>query len=251
MDAGDCEADVRRYLLGAGAMVWGIVACAQAQDSGGPLVKQIAAESAEYRRSLPNFSCEEEVKSSGQMAGTRKFSVKFGAVVRVVRSAEGKLSEEYALQRYMGKPTVVGERYPIPTYAEGGFGRGVPLIFAEENQRCFVYKEGRDRVQFQSRPGVTGCVEPPSTKGVAYVDASGRLLRGETHREPMDAVRAGMTTLTKVDYGTVELGGKEYRMPVKMYAEIKAGSVVKTFEARYSGCELFKVSVTVKDVREP
>jgi len=232
-------------------MAWGIAACGHAQDSGGPLVKQIAAESAEYRRSLPNFSCEEEVKSSGQMAGTRKFSVKFGAVVRVVRSAEGKLSEEYALQRYMGKPTVVGERYPIPTYAEGGFGRGVPLIFAEENQRCFVYKEGRDRVQFQSRPGVTGCVEPPSTKGVAYVDEAGQLLRGETHRAPMDAVKAGMTTLTKVDYGAVELGGKEYRLPVKMYAEIRAGNLVKTFEAKYSGCELFKVSVTVKAVGEP
>ena len=90
MDAGDCEADVRRYLLGAGAMVWGIVACAQAQDSGGPLVKQIAAESAEYRRSLPNFSCEDEVKSSVR-AGMRKFAVKFGAVVRVVLSVDGKL----------------------------------------------------------------------------------------------------------------------------------------------------------------
>jgi len=118
-------------------MVWGMVACGQAQNSGGPLVKQIAAESAEYRRSLPNFSCEEEVKSSVR-AGMRKFAVKFGAVVRVVRSAEGKLSEEYVLQSYMGKPITAGEKYPIPTYAEGGFGRGVPLIFAEENQRCFV-----------------------------------------------------------------------------------------------------------------
>ena len=231
-------------------MVWGMVACGQAQNSGGPLVKQIAAESAEYRRSLPNFSCEEEVKSSVR-AGMRKFAVKFGAVVRVVRSAEGKLSEEYVLQSYMGKPITAGEKYPIPTYAEGGFGRGVPLIFAEENQRCFVYKEGRGRVEFQSRAGVAGCFEPPSTKGVAYVDAAGQLLRGETHRESNDAVKAGMTTLTKVDYGTVELGGKDYRLPVKMYAEIRAGSLVKTFEAKYSGCELFKVSVTVKAVGEP
>jgi len=36
-----------------------------------------------------------------------------------------------------------------------------------------------------------------------------------------------------------------------MYAEIRAGSVVKTFEAKYSGCELFKVSVTVKGAEEP
>ena len=234
-------------------MAWGIMVCGRlaAQDSGGPLVKKIAAESAEYRRSLPSFSCEEEVKSSVQMTGMRKFAVKFGAVVRVVRSTEGKLSEEYVLQSYMGKPTVAGGRYPLPTYVEGGFGRGVPLIFAEENQRCFVYKEGRDRVEFQSRPGVTGCAEPPSTKGVAYVDAAGKLLRGETHREPMDAVKAWMTTLTKVDYGTVVLGGKEYRLPVKMYAEIRAGNLVKTFEAKYSGCELFKVSVTVKGVEDP
>ena len=235
-----------------GAMAWGIVVCgrAAAQDSNGPRMKQIAAESAEYRRSLPNFSCEEEVKSSARV-GMRKFAVTFRAVVRVVRSAEGKLSEVYSLQSYMGKPTVAGGRYPIPTYVEGGFGRGVPLLFAEENQRCFVYKEGRDRVQFQSRPGVAGCLEPPSTKGVAYLDAAGQLQRGETHREPNDAVKAGMTTLTKVDYGTVELGGKDYRLPVKMYAEIRAGSLVKTFEAKYSGCELYRVSVTVKAVGEP
>lgn len=243
---------MRRYLLLTGAVAWGIVVCGRvaAQDNAGPLVKQIAGESAEYRRSLPNFSCEEEVKSSGQV-GRQKFAVKFRAVVRVVRSAEGKLSEEYALQSYMGKPTTAGERYPIPTYVEGGFGRGVPLLFADENQRCFLYKEGRDRVQFQSQPGVSGCLEPSSTKGVAYVDAAGQLQRGETHREPMDAVRAGMTTLTKVDYGTVELGGKDYRLPVKMYAEIRAGNLVKTFEAKYSGCELYKVSVTVKTVGEP
>jgi len=218
-----------------------------AQPTGpGTLLDRIASTSAAYRRSLPDFACDESVVSVGKQRFKRKLQVDFTASLRVTRSSDGGLSESYAMTSYMGRPTPGGGHLPLPSYVEGGFGRGVPLFFTAENQRCFVYSVQGERVAFQSRPGVRGCSEPPSTHGFAQVDAAGELVRGETRRDPVEAKSLAMTTLTQEDYGPVVLDGKEFRLPVHLYAEVKDGDRERTFTATYSNCRLFKVSATIR-----
>ncbi len=219
---------------------------AVAQTTGGALLDRIATASAAYRKSLPDFACDESVVSAAKQRFKHKVQVDFTATIRVARAPDGALSEDWSMTSYMGQPTPGGGHLPLPSYVEGGFGRGVPLFFTAENQRCFVYSASADRITFQSRPGVRGCQEPPSTRGFAQIDSSGELLHGETHRAPQEALALAMTTLTSEDYGPVVLDGKEFRLPVHLYAEVKDGDRERTFTATYSNCRLFKVSATIR-----
>jgi hypothetical protein len=222
-----------------------VLAGAQVTGSGS-LLDRIAATSAAYRKSLPDFACDESVVSVAKQRFKRKIQVDFTATIRVARAPDGALSEDWSSTSYMGHPTPGGGHLPLPSYVEGGFGRGVPLFFTAENQRCFIYSTAGDRIAFQSRLGVRGCQEPPSTHGFAQVDSAGELLHGETHRAPQEALALAMTTLTAEDYGSVVLDGKEFRLPVHLYAEVKDGDRERTFTATYSNCRLFKVSATIR-----
>ena len=218
-----------------------------AQSTGsGTLLDHIASISAAYRKSLPDFACDENVTSVAKQRFKRKIQVDFTASIRVTRPPDGTLSENWSMTSYMGHATPGGGHFPLPSYVEGGFGRGVPLFFTAENQYCFIYTTAGDRITFKSRPGVRGCQEPPSTHGFAQVDSAGELVHGETHRVPQEAIALAMTTLTSEDYGPVVLDGKEFRLPVHLYAEVKDGDRERTFTATYSNCRLFKVSAIVR-----
>ena len=237
----------RRWLIPLIAVVaGGGVARAQAASKADVLLQRMAEQSAEYRKSLPDFTCNESVVSMARQSWLRKSKVEFQATIRVTRTPAGALMENFFMTSYMGTPVPQGVKFPVPVYVQGGFGRGVPLFFAAENQRCFVYSGEGDRVDFKVKPGAQGCMEPPSTEGYAQLDAAGLLQHGETHRVPEEAKKLGLTTLTSEDYGPVELDGKEFRLPVHLYAEIRDGKLLRTFEAKYSECRLFKVSVTIK-----
>lgn len=218
----------------------------QAGDKTGVLLERMAKQSAEYRKLLPDFSCNETVVSGARRSWLRKVRVEFRAAIRVTRTPDGALTENFSMTSYMGKPVPQGARFPLPAYVQGGFGRGVPLFFAAENQRCFVYSVAGDRVDFKVRADAKGCLEPPGTEGYAQLDGAGLLVHGETRRVPEEANALGLTTLSSEDYGPVELDGREFRLPVHLYAETRVGEVLRTFDATYSECRLFKVSVTIK-----
>ena len=235
---------LKRLLIPA-MLASGLFAAAQATGSG-TLLDRIATASAAYRKSLPDFACDETVTSVAKQRFKRKVQVDFTASIRVTRTPDGALSEAWSTTSYMGHPTPGGGHFPLPSYVEGGFGRGVPLFFTAENQRCFVYSAAGDRLSFQSRLGVRGCQEPPSTHGFAQVDSAGELLHGETHRAPQEAIALAMTTLTSEDYGLIVLDGKGFRLPVHLHAEVKDGDRERSFTATYSNCRLFKVSATIR-----
>ncbi len=234
-----------RRLLAPAMLASSVLAGAQTTGAD-TLLDRIASASAAYRKSLPDFTCDESVVSAAKERFKRKVQVDFTATLRVTRGLDGSLAETYSTTSYMGHPTPNGGRFPLPSYIEGGFGRGVPLFFTAENQRCFDYTVKAQQITFQSRPGVRGCQEPPSTHGLVRVDADGNLLHGETHRDPEQAHALAMTTLTVEDYGPVPLDGKEFRLPIHLYAEVKDGDHERTFTATYSNCRLFKVSATIR-----
>lgn len=237
----------RRWLIPLIAVLaGGGVVRAQAAGKADALLQRMAEQSAEYRKSLPDFTCNESVVSSVRQSWLRKARVEFQATIRVTRTPDGALAENFFMTKYMGTPVAPGVRLPVPDYVQGGFGRGVPLFFAAENQRCFVYSAEGDKIDFKVRHRARGCLEPASTEGYAQLDAAGLLQHGETRRVPEEAKQLGLTTLTSEDYGPVELDGKEFRLPVHLYAEIRDGKMLRTFEAKYSECRLFKVSVTIK-----
>ncbi len=222
-------------------------ALAAAQSTGdGTLLDRVASASAAYRKSLPDFTCDETVVSVAKQRFKRKLQVEFTATLRVTRDPDGTLSESYSTTSYMGHPTPGGGHFPLPTYVEGGFGRGVPLFFTAENQHCFVYSVTADRIAFQARADARGCAEPPGTQGFAQVDSAGQLVHGETRRDPQEARSRSLTSLTSEDYGPVVLDGKEFRLPVHLYAKMKDGDRMRTFTATYSNCRLFKVSATIR-----
>jgi len=136
-----------RRLLVPAMLASGILAGAQATGSG-TLLDRIATASAAYRKSLPDFTCDESVVSAAKQRFKRKAQIDFTATLRVTRGPDGSLAETYSTTSYMGHPTPGGGRFPLPSYVEGGFGRGVPLFFTAENQHCFDYTLKERQIDF-------------------------------------------------------------------------------------------------------
>lgn len=223
-------------------MLMGGVASAQKNAEAAARLARMAEISAAYRAALPSFSCEETVRSSRKFGG-KVDAAEFRATIRVVVGPDGVMSEDSRIAEFDGKPVVDASQVSVPFQVDGGFRRGVPLYFAQENQRCFQYKLRADRIEFKS---MGGCVEPKGVKGVAYLDAAGELVRGVTEREERVALAAGLTTKTDVTYGPVVLNGGTFRLPVAMRAESDAPGWKKVFEAKYEGCRLYTTSVTLR-----
>jgi hypothetical protein len=56
-----------------------------------------------------------------------------------------------------------------------------------------------------------------------------------------------MATFSEVDYSSIELNGKTYRLPVHLYSELANRGWARTFDASYTNCRLFQATVTIHD----
>lgn len=225
------------------------VACSAHAQTDGPAsaaLERLAQGAAEYRRDVPNFTCDENVVSTSKRGGKINLRVEFRGPIRVVRAPEGTLSEDLSVNNYMGKEMTKGGKFTLPIYVSGGLSKGLPSFFSTEEQKCYRYTLGAGRIDFQAVPAPALCTEALSTHGFATLDAAGNLLHGEMRRSPEDAWKQRLTTFSSIDYAPVQLGGKEYRMPVHLYAEQDDGNLLKTFDAHYTNCKLFKGTATIK-----
>jgi hypothetical protein len=209
------------------------------------VLHHMAQQSAEYRKTLPNFTCDENVVSTARHKRKLQLRIEFRATIRVLRQPGGELTENFSITNYMGKPAPETGQLVIPAYVQGGLARGVPSFFVAEKQRCYRYSIKGNRIDYAVQGGGPTCDEIPGTHGFALLDSAGDMLHGETHRPPMEARRHNFTSFSSVDYAPVVLDGKTYRLPSHLYAEIAEGDWLRTFDAHYDSCKLFQATVTI------
>lgn len=210
-------------------------------------LSRLAQSSADYRKSVPDFTCVENVVSTERSKGEVKFRSEFRANIRVVRMPDGSLEESFTTTEYMGAPVTSNASLRVPLYIHGGLSRGAPIFFAEDQQRCFRYDLQQGRLDYQAQPIDGGCGSPASTHGFATLDDEGKPLHLETRRSVEDSVRHNMATFSVIDYKPVQIGGNTFRLPVHLYSELADHDHARTFEAYYTGCRLFKATVTIHD----
>ena len=210
------------------------------------ILDRLARQSAAYRQSLPNFTCEEEVVAATSHDGKPDWRVNFHATLRLRREPDGTLRELYTITRYLGEPIAEGTAAPpIPLYVQGGFGKGVPSFFAAGQQACYRYSISGNRVGFTGQPGPGACEDVHRTTGFALLDSDGQILHGETHLPAKEADKLELTTFAAVDYAPITFDGQSFRLPVHLYAEKQVGKELFSFEARYTHCKLFRARVTL------
>ena len=209
------------------------------------VLQRMARQSAEYRKTLPNFTCDENVVSIARHKRKLQLRIEFRATIRVLRQPDGELTENFSITNYMGKPAPEAGTLVIPAYVQGGLARGVPSFFVAEKQSCYRYSIKGNRIDYAVQADGPTCDEIPGTHGFALLDAAGDMLHGETHRPPVEARKHNFTSFSSVDYAPVVLNGKTYRLPSHLYAEIAEGDWLRTFDAHYDSCKLFHATVTI------
>ena len=237
---------MRLRLVWLGLFGFGLIVVASIGWGQAPVLQRLADQSAAYRKELPDITCEEKAVSVAKHRSTELTHVQFGATIRVLREDDGHLQESFVIDEYEGRPVTGPGVYPMPTYVQGGFARGMAAIFGAEKQACFRYKAGAGRIDFEAVAFGVPCDEPKGTKGFALLDGAGDVTHIETRRDPDAARRVGMTSFTVINYATVALGDASFRLPVKLYAEMKSGSNMRTFAADYAACNRFHATVTVR-----
>lgn len=236
---------MQRWMI---AVLWmGSLAKGQAAQSGEdptPVLKRMAEQTSEYRKTLPNFTCDENVVSILKQKDKLKKRIEFRATVRVARTEKGEMEESFTVTNYMGQDASKGGKFAFPVYISGGLGKGMPSFFAKENQDCYDYQLGSGRIAFSGKPSAT-CRGAETTQGFAALDAQGDVQRGEFRRDPATAIKLKVASFGSVDYSPVTLNGQTYRLPSHLYAEMQDGDTQRTFEAYYTGCRLFHATATI------
>ena len=161
------------FLIGIFAAGCGTALAQSATAETQAVLERMARAAADYRKSAPNFTCVENVVTTGKHKGKLKARIEFRANIHVTRLPEGGLQETFTLTDYMGKPVAANEHFPIPLYVTGGMSRGAPVFFAADQQRCFHYTLSERRIQFEETVDGQGCESPLSTRGFATLDAAG------------------------------------------------------------------------------
>lgn len=228
-----------------------LVACAAAaqgqatQDSQTALqdeLEKLGAAAQSLQRDLPSFECTETGLSQALKKGKVKEQVRFVATVRVKR-AEGRLDEELAVTEVNGKPP--RDRFDPPFMVGGGFGEAL-FFFLPETQACFQYTLSAGRIDFVSPPGTFDrpqCRHTGAPDGFALLDDAGNATHLERQVPHEFAEQMHVVDSTAIDFVTTELDGKMYPLTAKMVAdEPKEDGVTLHFEARYTGCHLFKAT---------
>jgi hypothetical protein len=195
--------------------------------------------------SLPSLTCQESAVSERLKRGKVKQHVAFTASMRAVRIPGGPLHETFALSTLNGKP-YSGRNTPFPFYTAGGFDAAM-AYFMPAHQACYRYSLSEGRIDFETSPDFASHPQcrNDGVRGFALMDAAGNV----THMErtvPLEVAHdLHLVPFAAIDFAPVELKGQVYRLPQHLISEYPEGDSKGRFEAFYSGCRLFSVSVTI------
>jgi hypothetical protein len=209
-------------------------------------LKKLAGVAQMLRDDLPSFTCQETAKSQLLKKNKVKEQVQIAGEVRVERVEGRRLQEQLNIAQVNGKP-FAGGSVKAPIMVQGGFGESL-FFFLPEVQPCFEFTLRGGRLDFVSRPEMlerTGCDVAGTRHGFALLDAEGNITHMEREVPPETASEFHLVDSNTIDFVSTELGGQTYPLSAKMTADVPADGEVKHFEAVYSGCHLYKATVTI------
>jgi hypothetical protein len=195
--------------------------------------------------SLPSLTCQESAVSERLKRGKVKQHVAFVASMRVLRVPGGPLHETFTLSTVNGKP-YSGKDPRFPFYTAGGFDAAL-TYFLPAHQACYRYSLSDGRIDFETSPefashpqcrndGVHGFAVMNADGDVAHIE---RMVAGDVAHD------LHLVPFAAIDFAAVELNGQTYRLSQHLISEYPQGDSTGRFEAFYSGCRLFSVSVTI------
>jgi len=202
-----------------------------------------AAESLEH--ALPSFTCQQTAMSEYVVKGKAKEHDEFTATMRAKSASDGTLAETFEVTRLNGRP-FSGNSFRFPFYVSGGFDRAM-RYFTPEKQACYRYTLSPGRIDFETAADVaahTQCTDE-GLHGFALLDADGNVSHLERTVTSKAEKERGLAPFASIDFGTVELDGKTFRLSRHLFSESVQGRFALRFETTYSECRRFTVTVKI------
>jgi hypothetical protein len=193
---------------------------------------------------LPAFACHEALTSEELRKGKIKRRVEAAGELRVQPAEDGKLDESFEATEVDGKPHTGFFRAPI--FVSGGFKNALGL-FMPADQKCFAYKISGNRLDFRSPPFAEGevCSQRTGISGFALFDDAGNLLHIEHTVQEEHALERNVVPHAELDVSPIDLGGTTYLLSTHVIAERPHDKSVFRWEATYSNCRLYQVTVKI------
>ena len=195
--------------------------------------------------SLPSLTCQENAISERIVRGKVKQHVAFTASMRAERTPGGPLHETFLVTTLDGKPWE-GKSAQFPYYTSGGFDSAM-VYFIPAHQACYRFSLADGRIDFETAADATTHPQcrNDGLKGFALLDADGNVIHIE-RTVSADATRGfRLVPFAAIDFAPVELNGEVFRLSSHLVTEFPEGDSKGRFEATYSGCKLFSVSVKI------
>jgi hypothetical protein len=230
-----------------------LLACAAAshgQQSGPDAALQqdlhrlgVVAEALDH--SLPSLTCQENGLSERIVRGKVKQHVAFIASMRAERAPGGPLHESFIVTTLNGKPWE-GKGVRFPYYTSGGFDSAM-VYFIPAHQACYRFSLADSRIDFETAPDATTHPQcrNDGLKGFALLDADGNVTHIERTVTAEATQNFRLVPFAAIDFAPVELNGEVFRLSSHLVTEFPEGDSKGRFEATYSGCKLFSVSVKI------
>ena len=206
---------------------------------------QILAQAAELLHDhLPAFACHETLTSEEVRKEKVKRRVDAAGDLRVQPAEHGKLDETFRATEVDGKPRTGGLHVPI--FVSGGFKNALDL-FMPEDQKCFTYKLAGNRLDFRTPLFAEGelCSQRTGITGLALFDDDGNLTHIELHVQDERAIERNVVPYGALDLSRIDLGGTTYLLSTHVIAERPHDKSVFRWEATYSNCRLYQVTVKI------
>jgi len=225
-----------------------LLACAavpaQQEDALDARLRAVSIAAQRLEKNLPAFACHEAFTSQELRRGKIKRQVTGSGELRVQPTDDGKLDEDFELTDLNGRPAQGFPRAPI--FVEGGFQNALKL-FAPSDQRCFRFQLKDDRIEFASRVDALGppCDSRTGVTGFALFAPSGTLTHIESHVAGESAARRNIVPYAALDLSPIELGGTTYLLSTHVIAEKQLDKSVLHWEANYTGCRLYQVTIKI------
>jgi hypothetical protein len=208
------------------------------------VLKKLGEAAVELEKSLPSFTCEENLVSQEVRGDKVKWGTTATMTLRAEKESNGYLSESFSYTSVNGKPFSQGV-VKMPVYVSGGFGEAL-RYFHPDQQHCYEFTLSFGRIDFQNIPDglAHGCPEK-GLVGFARLDAVGNVTYLERTVPVKVARPLRLATYAAITFSPVTMGAKTYRLSSHALADMSMGKSIGRFDATYSNCQLFKSTVTI------
>jgi len=219
-------------------------AAATADGLQGKLAK-LAAASEDLEEHLPSFACKETLVSRELRGKKVKTEVRAAGELRVMRDPTGKLNERFEASEMNGRP-ITPDNLRLPMFVSGGFRNALDFLRADL-QMCFRFSIAGNRLNFDSgtEAATPECAKHTETRGFALLSSDGDIVHMERQVPVELAQQRNAVPFGSIDLNRTDLGGKSFLLSTHVRAEIPKGKSTYRWEATYSDCRLYSVSVTI------